>query len=178
VFLAGISNISITYGSLTLRGMSLGLTIGVLVNIITLILGYLGYLNERFSLHEIIDESVGIFESRVCLRLSDEDNGCLLEKELEPKDIKTFIRQKEIAAMLKNAHTIELQESVTKKSIVLLQEYGRIDLRVTLRTKYKSRLLNDHPRITAIGKSGKTVTIVLDEFVSRRILSQILKNAN
>lgn len=178
VFLAGISNISITYGSLTLRGMSLGLTIGVVVNIITLILGYLGYLNERFSLHEIIDESVDVFQSRIYLRLSDEDNGCLLEKELVPKDVKGFIRQKEIAAMLKNAHTIELQECVTKKSIVLLQEYGRIDLRVTLHTKYRTRLLNDHPRITAIGKSGKTVTIVLDEFVSRRILSQILKNAN
>lgn len=178
VFLAGVSNISITYGSLTLRGMSLGLTIGFVVNIVTLVLSHFGYLNERFALHEIIDESVRVFKSRVSVRLSDEANKCLLEKELDIKDIKGFVRQKEIAAILKKAHTIELQESVTKKSIVLLQEYGRIDLRVTLSSKYKTRLLNDHPRITAVGKSSKTVTIVIDEFVSRRILSQILKNAN
>ena len=62
VLLAGISDISITYGTLTLRGMSLGLIIGVIINIITLLLGHFGYLNEKFELNEIMDECINVFD--------------------------------------------------------------------------------------------------------------------
>lgn len=78
---------------------------------------------------------------------------------------------------MKNANKIELQDSTTKKTLVLLQEYGRIDLRVRLSSKYQNRLLNDHPRITAIDKSDRIVTIVVDEYISKRLLIDIIKHA-
>ena len=65
VLLAGISDISISYGAFTLKGKILGLTIGVIVNGITLVLEYFGYLNEKFALNEVLDECADAFSDKI-----------------------------------------------------------------------------------------------------------------
>lgn len=176
VFLAGISDISITYGSLTLRGMSLGLTIGVIVNIITLILGHLGYLNEKFATNEIIGECVDIFGEKIMFSVYG-DNSPTLKKEIEVRDLKEYICRKDIGFLIKDAKRIEMSDSVSKKTITILQENGRIDLRVSLPPKYKNMLVNDNQRITTFVGMNRSITIVVDEYISKRLLRDILKNA-
>ena len=176
VFLAGISDISITYGSLTLRGMSLGLTIGVIVNIITLILGYLGYLNEKFAINEIIGECVGFLSERITLSIYN-DSRPILKKDLDLSDIKEYICRKDIGFLIKDSQKIELLDNSSQKTIVILQENGRIDLRVSLPPKFKNMLINDNPRITTFAGRNRSITIVVDEYISKRLLRDILKNA-
>lgn len=176
VFLAGISDISISYGSLTLRGMSLGLTIGVLVNIISLILGHFGYLNDKFSIVEIIGEFADVFEGRIILSVF-KDKQPPQQREIDTHDLKEYICRKENFNMIKESQRIELYDSVSKKTISILQENGRIELKVLLPSKYRNILLHDNQQITASCGMNRMVTIVVNEYVSRRLLREILKNA-
>ena len=177
VFLAGISDISINYESLTLHGMSLGLTIGVIVNIITLILSHFGYLNEKFAITEILEEYSDLFGSKISISLYTEDSKKLLTKELPISQFKEYIRRKDIMNFLKTAYKIEVQDCTTKKTILFFQEHGRIDLKVELFHSYQQRLFNDNPKITYLNRSNRSVTIVLNEYVSKRILKEILNNS-
>ena len=110
VLLTGISDISITYGTLTLRGMSLGLTIGVIINIITLLLGHFGYLNEKFELNEIMDECINVFDFKVELRLYGKNSVQLLKQEVDVKEFRGYIRRREIVKLIKQTGKIEIQD--------------------------------------------------------------------
>lgn len=176
VFLAGISDISITYGSLTLHGMSLGLTIGVIVNIITLILSRLGYLNERFAINEIVGECVDVFGEKITLSIYS-DTSQPLKKELIAREVKDYINRKDIGYLIKDAHTIELSDSSSRKTITILQTNGRIDLRVSLPPKFKNMLINDNQRVTTFEGMNRLVTIVVDEYISKQLLRDILNNS-
>ena len=176
VFLAGISDISITYGSLTLRGMSLGLTIGVIVNIITLILGHFGYLNEKFAINEIIGECIEVLGEKMTLSVYS-DVASVLNKEIDTRDLKEYICRKNIASLIKDSRRLELTDNISSKTIAILQENGRIDLKVSLPPKYKNMLVNDNQRITTFAGMNRSITIVIDEYISKRLLREILKNA-
>ena len=176
VLLAGISNISITYKSLSLHGMSLGLTTGVIVNIIVLILGRFGYLNERFSLVEVIDACSNFFEKKVVLYAYDKDQ-VLLDKELEASEIKEFIRKNEIGKILNKSSKIIIEQEIRKKRISIKQDSGGMKLEIKLSVKNSKRLLNDYPRITVLDEGNRIKTVVLDEFVSRWLLGEILRMA-
>lgn len=177
VLLAGVSNISITYGSLTLRGMSLGLTVGVIVNIITLLLGYFGYLNEKFSLPEVMDACISSFGKSVSFCLYSKEGKLLFGKELASDDFGRYIRRKHIGKILKESYQIKLQDVKTKRTIELFQQYGRVDLKILLAKMDKNTFINDHPKITVVENSGRTITFILDEYVSMRLLTDILKKA-
>ncbi|MDR0914359.1 MAG: hypothetical protein LBM65_04265 [Oscillospiraceae bacterium] len=55
VLLAGISGFSIHLGAVDLKGMSLGLFIGVILNLVFKLFAYFGWLNEQMSLYEVIE---------------------------------------------------------------------------------------------------------------------------
>ena len=177
VLLAGISNISITYETLTLKGMSLGLVIGVAVNLLTLILRYFGYLNERFTLIEILDACADAFHTSLDFTLFDENSCQTFSKSISLQDFKPYIRRKDIGTFLKSAHNIELKNPLIKKRVVVHQGQGRMSIVVSLPNKYRNRLLNDHSEITIINQSNRKVTILIDEYISQRLLADILKNS-
>ena len=177
VLFAGISNISITYKSLALHGMSLGLTVGVIVNLISLALGRFGYLNERFSLVEVIDEINTVLEREVTITLYDSNMVSKFEKRINQNEIKEYIRQKDIHNMLIKAYAIGFVEEITRKEILLIQETGRIDLRVKLSHKYSNRFINDHERVTVFDNGNRVKTIMINEYVSKMTLTDILNNA-
>lgn len=177
VLLAGISDISIVYETLTLRGMSLGLTIGVIVNLIALLLKRFGLLNEKYSIVEIIDECIVILGSTVHICMYEDMKVIKHDREIRVEEIKDFIRKKENVKLLNAAAKIELQDCFSKKRILLLQRNGRIELQVALPQKYRNKLFNDNSRIVATQQNGKEVKIVLDENVSNRLLGDILENA-
>lgn len=178
VLLAGISNISFTYKSLALHGMSLGLTTGVMVNLIVLVLGYFGYLNERFSVIEIIDLCSDIFVNSVTLYCYGENGELTLEKRLDNKEIEKYVRRKDVASILKNSHMIRLVSETNRKEVGIIQEYGRICVKVKLQIRYSNRFLNDYPRVTVFNNASRIKTIVVDEYVSKRILTDILNNVD
>lgn len=177
VFLAGISNISITYGSLSLRGMSLGLAIGVIVNIITLILGYLGYLNEEFTINEIIEECIDVLDEKITLFVYS-DTFPMLKKEVNAKELKANIYSTKMVRLIKNSQRVELLEHRSSKSIAILQDNGRIKLRVSLPKPFSTMLINDNQRMTIYQDKNRVAIIAIDEYVSKRILRDILKHAN
>ena len=177
VLFAGISTISISYKSLALHGMSLGLTVGVIVNLISLVLGRLGYLNERFSLLEVIDEISEVFDKEVTINIYDSDWIAKYNKRIKQSEIKEYVRQKDIYNLFNNAYAIGFDEETTRKEIRIIQETGRIDLKVKLPHKYSNRLINDHENITVFDHGNRVKTIIINEFVSKTTLIDILKNA-
>lgn len=177
VLFAGISDISITYKSLVLHGMSLGLTIGVIVNIISLILGRFGYLNERFLLVEIIDEISNVFDKELNIIAFDSNKQQIINKRIKNTDIEEYIRRTDINKLLNNAYMITFNDQITRKEIQIIQETGRIDLKVNLPIRYSNRIINDHENMTILDNGNRTKTIIIDEYVSKTMLIDILKNA-
>ena len=179
VFLAGISSITLKYGSLTLKGMSLGLTTGVAVNILTLVLNHFGLLNERISLYEVIDEFSVLSKERIKISAHNAQLKQVQNFELDSQNATEYIRRKEIKETIKSAKIVVLEEAVSKRRVLIAQKAGQLKLQVNLPKKYKIRLLNDHPRITYFEnwKQSQSIVIILDEHISKRILSEILENA-
>lgn len=54
VLVAGVGGFSVNFGTIELKGMSLGLVIGVLLNILFKTLGFFGILNEHLSFDETV----------------------------------------------------------------------------------------------------------------------------
>ena len=72
VLLAGVSSLVIDYKMFTLKGMSLGLTIGVVLNLLTNILSRLGILNENLTLFEVLEVCIESYSSQVVLSVKGE----------------------------------------------------------------------------------------------------------
>lgn len=79
VLLAGVSSLVIEYKTFSLRGMGLGLTIGVTLNLLTKFLAYFGMLNENLELIEILDICIKHFSSKLLFFVSG--NGLYPDKE-------------------------------------------------------------------------------------------------
>lgn len=178
VFLAGISNISITHGPLTLKGMSLGLTIGVIVNFVSLLLDRVGLLNEKFSLIEVLDLCIEECDKSIVYSISY-DKGNEPKREREASDFREYIHRSDVAKRMKEARGIEIKCDSKNEPINIVLQYGRIDLIVSLPIKYRNKLNNDHPRITLFNdnRSSHIFTIAVNEYVPSYVLSEIIKNA-
>jgi hypothetical protein len=102
------------------------------------------------------------------------DSRPILKKDLELSDIKEYICRKDIGFLVKDSQKIELLDNSSQKTIVILQENGRIDLRVSLPPKFKNILINDNPRITTFAGRNRSITIVVDEYISKPFSPKIL----
>ena len=105
------------------------------------------------------------------------DSHSILKKDIDLSDITEYICRKDNGFLIKDSQKIELLDNSSQKTIVILQENGWIDLRVSLPPKFKNMLINDNPRITTFAGRNRSITIVVDEYISKRLLRDILKNA-
>jgi uracil permease len=69
VLVAGISNIRLDFGLITLSGMSLGLVIGIVLNLFFRFLRRFNWLNEAISFGELLDICMGNFGQLKILRI-------------------------------------------------------------------------------------------------------------
>lgn len=175
VLLAGVSNISITYGTISIKGMSLGLIIGTVVNLLTIFLGNMGLLNEKFTMTEIIDTCISNLNYGIILKIQY-DNDQIMTKELERNEVSDYIRKKEIVTLIEKAVTIELIELQTLKNIIIEQRENRVELSVAISNKFYAELCNDNPHLTILKRNGRNTKILVDEYVSKHILGQLVKN--
>ena len=155
--------------------MSLGLTIGVVVNLVAITLGHFGYLNEAFTISELLNECIDIFESQIVISLHNEESK-IFDTPKDKYELKSYVRRRSIMKMVNTAHKISLSECATKRTVVLQQGNGRIELKVSLPKPYKNALINDNEQIIAIDEMNKAVTIIVDECLSKRLLRDILKH--
>jgi len=99
VLVAGIGGFSINFGIVEIKGMSLGLIIGVALNILLSILKYLGLLNENLSFSEVVqlcrEKSINkmniITESENKVEFNNDLNGVII---IEKRGVNTFLRLK------------------------------------------------------------------------------------
>jgi len=177
VFLAGVSPITFTYGSLTLKGMSLGLATGIVVNLITMFLDYVGYLNERITVLDIFDEAVGQFDGKIKVGIYNNRLERKIDIELKSSDASGYIRDKQIFSVFKTAEEINISSIDNKNKVTIMQNSEQIKFRVNLPKSAKSRITNDYPRLIILEKDKYSTTFIVDEHFSKRILRTIFKAA-
>lgn len=177
VLLAGVSGISVTVGTLTLRGMSLGLVIGVAVNIITVLLGLLGWLHESFSVTEIINECFLQYNSGANIKITILGNQNHFEAELTQDEWREQLKSKEMVTRIRTSKLITLETRETNKKVQLKQDDGCITLCVNLRTKFKNRFRNDHSHIIMSSSGDGSTQFIINEYMSKITLQQLLKEA-
>ena len=177
VLLAGISNVSISYGTFTLKGMSLGLTIGVAVNVVTIVLDYLGFLNERFTVTEIIEACFHAFTGNVAVTVYQGlVDTPIIQKRFGANEYRKVLYTKENFSLLQDASKIAFCED-NKRTIVITQDQGKLYLSVNLANKYRRRLQNDYPHISLVKQDNRAFVVTIDEFISKALLSDIISNA-
>lgn len=177
VLLAGVSGLSVTVGTLTLRGMSLGLVIGVAVNMITILLELLGWLHESFSVTEIINECFLQYSSGTNIKITILGNQGHFEAELTQGEWKEQLKSKEMVTRIRTSKVITLETHETNKKIQLKQDDGCITLCVNLRPKFKNRFRNDHSHIIMSSSGDGSTQFIINEYMSRITLQQLLKEA-
>ncbi len=175
ILLAGVSSLVIEYKTIYLKGMSLGLTIGVTINLITRILYYFGWLNENLTLLEILELCVDCnshkihFWAKKSMFFSEE------RKTYTGSEIIELIHKKIVYSDLKDLDSIEITETCTNKKIVIKQAYNQIMIVVAFPVKLQKEYANDYNFVVPIDKHGR-VQIVINTSVSKHKLCNLLKN--
>lgn len=175
VLLAGVSSLVIKYKAFNLKGMSLGLTIGVILNLFTKILSYFGMLNENLTLIEILEICIKHFSSKIVLSVSG--NVLISEKKMSynPSEIIKKLNQKNIYEILQISDIIELTDELSNKKIVIKQVYEHIILIISFPPNIQKKYCNDYDFIIPINEKGK-VQVLINSSLSTYKLHEILKN--
>ena len=87
VLVAGISNIRLDFGLITLSGMSLGLVTGIVLNLFFRLLKRFNWLNEAISFGELLDACIGNFGTLKILRVGN----IKPESKLPPESANDFL---------------------------------------------------------------------------------------
>ena len=182
VLLAGVSNIAIDFKLFVLQGMSLGLTVGVLVNLLVRFLETIGYLNEKITLPELIRKCLSVFDPiepiniSICEPTSDHRSSPIETASYTATfDIlNKYLNQKVILNKLSNSKKIEIKSVKGDKPIKILQTPTNFILSLRLDLNFQKKLINDH-QIIITQKKGQEVDIVITEALSPKLLLKIIK---
>jgi hypothetical protein len=79
VLITGISELSFNFKFFELKGMSLGLVVGILLNIVVIILKEVGWLCDSLSVDEVLTDCMKAIPENVSERINV--SGCLMKKE-------------------------------------------------------------------------------------------------
>lgn len=175
VLLAGVSNLVIKYNSFSLKGMSLGLTIGVVLNLVTKLLSYWGILNDNLALIDILETCIEHFSHNIILSVNGNAFLSEIKTSYTKSEINNAIHTKNIYEMLQMSDTIELIDEQSHRKIIIKQAYDQILLIVSFYPNIQKKLSNDYNFIIPIDEKG-TAQIVINSSLSTYKLNDIIKN--
>ena len=173
VLLAGISDISIQFFTIELKGMSLGLTIGVILNLVVKIISSCGLLNEQLDLSDVIDLCLLGFKDKI--EVSWKSNGVYLQKEIlcTSEEMKNAMHYKSIYSLLQNADEIEFKSIKNNQELIIKNVYDYIEVELEMDDENKIELCNDYNNIVIRDDKGKTQVVINSE-VSHKLLKTII----
>lgn len=177
VLIAGIGDFSLQVGSYELKGMSLGLFVGLTVNAVSLFLKRVGRLKEKMTLVEIFDLCMDSCENNMAevrLNMGEETIG---PEQRTPAEWKSYIHEKNMQAKLRRTKSIEIRTLGNTAPIQLWLHEDEYIMTVWLQETFWTQFANDHSGTCHIvRKQNGELDIELDEHVTDRILSKILAN--
>lgn len=173
VLLAGVSSLVIDYKMFSLKGMSLGLTIGVILNLLAHILARFGILNESLTLFEVLEACIDSYSSQVVLSVKGESFISANEIQGTVSELKEKICEKNIHELLQIAETIELSSPHSSKEIVIKNIYEQTMLVVSYPENLQRTYSNDYNNVIALDEHGKA-QILLDSSISIYKLRELL----
>lgn len=176
VLLAGVSSLVIQYKTFSLRGMSLGLTIGVLLNLLSKTLSYFGVLNENLTLIEIIETCIKQYSTKIFFVVSGTTLFSNKEVSYAASEISKKIHQKSMNEILQMSEKIELEDENSNKKIIIKQPYEQIILNITLPSDLQKKYCNDYDFILPLDEQGK-VQVLINSSLSIFKLNEILEKA-
>jgi len=176
VLLAGISGISVTFDTVELKGMSLGLTIGVIMNLVVKGLSACGILNERLSLDEVMSLCLERFPEKVLLSIENGRQHSKEERFYTADEMKKVLRQDDTYHLIKEADVFELREIGSEKKIVIRSQDDQTVVELEVNGDEKVELYNDYDKIILPG-DGNKLQIRVNSEVSPRVLKRIVLRA-
>lgn len=177
VLLAGVGDVAIRIGAFSLQGMSLGLVIGVMVNLLTILLEATGLLNETFSIVEILDECLNLYGGQVSISSLNENGELSIEATKDANSWKEHIRRKDVRALLTSASKIDLADESKKRQITIDQNSNMLILNLYLPPQFQRKLVNDNKNIIAVRGSNRITSIIVNEHLSKKLLRSIIEKA-
>lgn len=176
VLLAGISDITVKLSTVELKGMSLGLTIGVILNLLVKFLSACGILNEQLSLFEVMAICLERFPGEVLLSIENSSRNSRDERFYTPDDMKRVIRQDDTYKLIKEADKFELREIGSEKKISIRSQDDQIIVELEVPVERKAEIYNDYDKLILSG-DGSKLRIRINSEVSPRVLRRIVLRA-
>ncbi len=172
VLMAGVSGLTVTVGTLTLQGMSLGLTVGVIVNLLVVLLRWLGILNERFSMNEILEECVRYYSVGGNAQIDFKVGGASFHVECTSDKWPAELQEN-----ISSISEVTIISSKNGKKAMIKQEEGRLLLELNIKKTLRNQFQNDHPNIMMAHMDSGNTLVIMTEAVSLKILREFLELA-
>ena len=166
VFLAGISDINIQFGALSLHGMSLGLTIGVIVNLITIGLRHIGFLNEKISMLDLVYEGMDLFREDAQLFIPSTNET------MDYSEFKMYMKEKTHIKQLEFENEIHIKHKTAGKEMIIHKKENMLYLTCSLKSNFCHEFRNDNSKIRTTLKDN-LIEIEMNEYVSKHLLNEI-----
>ena len=177
VLMAGVSGMTLSIGTLTLRGMSLGLVIGVIVNMLTILLSKMGLLNERFTLNEILDECLIKYQDNAKLTIRMQAMNFSIQKNKTTEQWKRELQERELITLLREATSVTLEETPNKLRIEIEKNTGNIVLKMNISQSFRDEFQIDHPSIIMKTTTDGITEFFIDDHFSKPLLKKIIRAA-
>lgn len=175
VLIAGIGNFSVYLGSYELKGMSLGLSVGVIVNLLSLFLKRIGRLKEKMTLTEIFDICMDSCKPNVAEVLFNSEEESIEPELRQPEEWKCFIREKDMQKKLKHIKSIQINDTTDAKSIQLWLQGSGYYMTVWLKEEFWIELINGYwGNCNIFPRLNGEINIELDEHITDHLLEKIL----
>lgn len=177
VLIAGIGDFSVQLGSYEVKGMSLGLLVGVGINITSLFLKRIGRLKEKMTLIEIFDlcmEHCGNNSVEVSLNMGTELIG---PEQRPPAEWKSYLHEKNIQKKLRHIQSIQIKSLGHATPIQLWLHEDAYYMTVWLKKDFWNMFAHDYGgHCHFVRRAGGETDIELDEHITDRILNKIFAN--
>lgn len=167
--LTGLSGVSIKLGVTEIKGLSLAFLVGVVLNLFFKICSYLGRLNEKIDIAEIVELINNTFENETIMISKNE--------ELTFVELQQFLSAENKADSLQNLlETVKNIKIKINDSIVLHILEGNDGVIVIKANPYKDeyiKIINDFSENILVDFENKIISVIVNENMSKRSLKKI-----
>lgn len=191
VLVAGVSGFSFDFGIIELKGMSLGLLIGVLINLLFNCLKWFGFLNDRITFTEAVDLCLSDNTDEKIINclytnsnpVNDIDISNIASKELlnilrgqQIQGDRTIINRDLIHSNLKCAHKADVANLMKKVFVSVVLKTDGVYLYIKIPEEKANCWCHDYPESFSYATEDY-FNVRLDGRIPNRKLKELLRDA-
>lgn len=168
--LAGLSGISINLDIAEISGLSLGLLVGVSLNIIFKLLSYFGLINEKVKVIDVLEECISVFSKEKILKIQSDN----IDSETLNEYIKGENRTDHVLIDANNIITSNIKIDDYMEIVISKDENDNVVLKINPYLDEFIEITNDYPKNAK--REINSLVITYDErFSTHKLKSSLNK---